>query len=76
MKKQGSLVTKGIEKRLEILRLIMDKRPGAITNNNLKWFLRLSKKYSEYGKMTPRQFDVLKDITTDILNKVGIEKEF
>jgi hypothetical protein len=73
---RGNLVTEGIAERLEILRLVMEKRPNCLSDNNLKWFLRLSKQYSKYKRFSPAQFKTLVDITDYTLKKANIEKNF
>jgi hypothetical protein len=61
-----------IQRMFDAIRVIMEKDPAAITNEQLKWSLKLNKKFSRYNNLSSRQVEVLKDITVKILNKTRI----
>ena len=62
----------GIEKMFDAIKFVMEKDPSAITNDQLKWSLKLNKKYSRYNNLSPRQIEILQDITFKILSKTRI----
>lgn len=59
---------------LDKLDLVMRKDPGAIYNNQMKWILIIKRKFKQYKKLTPKQFDVLKNITVQVYSRTRVIK--
>jgi FixJ family two-component response regulator len=75
MKNMGNTeAAEGIEIQglFDAIKMIMEKDPSAITNEQLKWSLKLNKKFSRYNNLSSRQVEVLQDIVGKILNKTRI----
>lgn len=48
-----------IQEMFDAIKVIMSKDPSAITNEQLKWCLKLNRKYNRFNNLTPRQIEVL-----------------